>query len=119
MAALALGSMGWGPTAAASARGGAPLLNGLDGYTHAVETGHQLAARYFNQGMMLVYGFNPEEAMRSFEAAVALDPSFASAWWGLAWAIGPNINTDLSPRHEPRLLQALVQACLLYTSRCV
>lgn len=110
MAALALGSMGWGPTAAASARGGAPLLNGLDGYTHAVETGHQLAARYFNQGMMLVYGFNPEEAMRSFEAAVALDPSFASAWWGLAWAIGPNINTDLSPRHEPRLLQALVQA---------
>ena len=58
MAALALGSMGWGPTAAASARGGAPLLNGLDGYTHAVETGHQLAARYFNQGMMLVYGFN-------------------------------------------------------------
>ncbi len=110
MAALALGSMGWGSTGAASARGGAPLLDGLDGYTHAVETGHQLAARYFNQGMMLVYGFNPEEAMRSFEAAVALDPGFASAWWGLAWAIGPNINTDLNPRHEPRLLQALVQA---------
>ena len=110
MAALALGSMGWGSTGAASARGVAPLLDGLDGYTHAVETGHQLAARYFNQGMMLVYGFNPEEAMRSFEAAVALDPGFASAWWGLAWAIGPNINTDLNPRHEPRLLQALVQA---------
>jgi tetratricopeptide (TPR) repeat protein len=110
MAALALGSMGWGLTPAAAARGGAPLLAGLDGYTHAVETRHPLAARYFNQAMMLVYGFNPEEAMRSFEAAVALDPQFASAWWGLAWAIGPNINTDLNPRHEPRLLQALAQA---------
>jgi hypothetical protein len=96
MAALALGSMGWGLTPAAAARGGAPLLAGLDGYTHAVETRHPLAARYFNQAMMLVYGFNPEEAMRSFEAAVALDPRFASAWWGLAWAIGPNINTDLN-----------------------
>ena len=88
----------------------APLFDGLDGYTHHVETDHPLARRYFDQGMMLVYGFNPEEAMRSFEAAVALDPRCASAWWGLAWAAGPNINTDLNPRHEPRLLQALAQA---------
>ena len=88
----------------------APLLQGLDGYQHAAETRHPLARRYFNQAMMLTYSFNPEEAMRSFEAAVALDPHFASAWWGLAWAIGPNINTDLNPRHEPRLQQALQQA---------
>ncbi len=90
--------------------GEAPLFEGLDGYRHRVETRHPLARRYVDQGMMLVYGFNPEEAQRSFEAAVALDPRCATAWWGLAWACGPNINTDLNPRHEPRLLQALAQA---------
>lgn len=101
-----------GPASAAAVQGppSAPLLSGLDGYQHRVETRHPLARRYFDQGMMLTYSFNPEEAMRSFEAAVALDPRFASAWWGLAWASGPNINSDLNPRHEPRLLEALQQA---------
>ncbi len=99
-----------GAATASPAHSAAPLLDGLEGYAHRTETRHPLARRYFDQGLMLVYGFNPEEAMRSFEAAVALDPHFASAWWGLAWAIGPNINTDLNPRHEPRLLQALAQA---------
>lgn len=88
----------------------APLFEGLGGYTHEVETRDPLVRRYFDQAMMLVYGFNPEEAIRSFEAAVAMDPRCASAWWGLAWACGPNINTDLNPRHEARMLQALAQA---------
>lgn len=96
--------------AQAERAGPAPLFEGLGGYVHEIETTNPLARRYFNQAMMLVYGFNPEEAIRSFQAAVALDPRCASAWWGLAWACGPNINTDLNPRHEPRLLQALAQA---------
>lgn len=112
MAALAAPCSGALAQVAAVAKAAvtAPLFEGLDGYTHTVETRHPLARRYFDQAMMLVYGFNPEEAMRSFEAAVALDPRCASAWWGLAWAAGPNINTDLNPRHEPRLQQALAQA---------
>ena len=66
--------------------------------------------RYFDQAVLLVYGFNPAEAQRSLEAAVAIDPTCASAWWALAWAIGPNINADMAPQQEPRLLEALQQA---------
>ena len=40
----------------------------------------------------LVYAFNHEEAVRCFEAAVAADPDFALAHWGIAYAIGPNYN---------------------------
>jgi len=110
LSAAGLGLCARSAIAAREPRATAPLFEGLHGYTHHAETRHPLARRYFDQGMMLVYSFNPEEAMRSFEAAVVLDPRFASAWWGLAWAIGPNINTDLNPRHEPRLLQALQHA---------
>jgi tetratricopeptide (TPR) repeat protein len=86
------------------------LLQGLDGYRHDIESRDARVRRYFDQGMLLVYGFNPEEAARSFEAAVAIDPACASCWWALAWALGPNINTDMAPQAEPRVLHALQQA---------
>jgi hypothetical protein len=88
----------------------APLLDGLAGHTHTIESRHPLVRRYFDQGLMLVYGFNPAEAVRTLQAAVALDPACASAWWALAWAMGPNINSDMAPQDESRVLQALQQA---------
>jgi tetratricopeptide (TPR) repeat protein len=60
--------------------------------------------------MLLVYGFNPEEAARSFEAALAIDPACASCWWALAWALGPNINTDISPQTAARVDRAVREA---------
>ena len=68
----------------------APLLAGLDGYRFALESRDPRVRRYFDQGMLLAFGFNPEEAARSFEAALAIDPACASCWWALAWALGPN-----------------------------
>ena len=88
----------------------APLLDGLAGVSHAIESRQPLVRRYFDQGMLLVYGFNPQEAARSFEAATALDPACASCWWALAWALGPNINTDLAPQDAPRVQRALREA---------
>ena len=98
-----------GASAARSARA-APLFDGLAGHGNSIESSHPLVQLYYNQGLMLVYGFNPAEAVRSLQAAVALDPACASAWWALAWALGPNINSDMAPGNEPLLLQALQQA---------
>jgi tetratricopeptide (TPR) repeat protein len=42
--------------------------------------------------LVWAYAFNHEEAVRCFERALSLDPDFAIARWGVAYAIGPNYN---------------------------
>lgn len=88
----------------------APLLSGLEGHRHPVDSHDPLTRRYVQQGVMLVYAFNPSEAARSFEAAALRDPGCTTAWWGLAWALGPNINTDPVPADGPRIAVALARA---------
>jgi len=43
---------------------------------------------------MLVYAFNPEEALGHFQQAARLDPALAMAFWGIALTAGPNVNTS-------------------------
>ena len=73
----------------------APLFDGLGAHQREVQGGSELARRYFDQGLLFCFGFNHDESLRSFEAAIALDPDFAMAWWGLGFALGPNINAPL------------------------
>ncbi len=42
--------------------------------------------------MQLLYGFNHDEAIRSFQEAAAHDPEAAMPWWGIAYANGINVN---------------------------
>jgi hypothetical protein len=42
--------------------------------------------------MVLMYGFNHEEAFRSFERAAQLDPRSPMPRWGMALATGSNYN---------------------------
>ena len=80
--------------------GAAPLLEGL-GQTHReIKTGAPLAQKYFDQGLRLAYGFNHEEAKRSFLEAARLDSTCAMAWWGAALVLGPNINLPMSAEAE-------------------
>jgi hypothetical protein len=44
----------------------APLLQGLSGQSLAADSRDVQARRHFDQGMLLVYVFNPAEAVRSF-----------------------------------------------------
>jgi tetratricopeptide (TPR) repeat protein len=88
----------------------APLLSGLAGHPFPIESSNPRVRRYVEQGVLLVHGFNAEEAARSLDAAVALDPACASCWWALAWALGPNINTDMSPQAAARVDRALREA---------
>jgi len=96
--------------AAGAARDHAPLLEGLDGDVLVVDSANTLARRYAQQGIVLVYGFNPAEAARSLEAALVLDPRCAMCAWALAWSLGPNINADMDPQDADRVHGALAQA---------
>jgi hypothetical protein len=55
------------------------------------------AQRYFDQGLALIYGFNHDAAIKSFDYALTLDPACAMCAWGKATALGPNINLPLGP----------------------
>ena len=73
-------------------RAGAPLFEGMGEYHRPIKTRDPGAQRYFDQGMVLAFGFNHAEAIRSFRAAQKLDPQCAMCFWGEGLATGPNIN---------------------------
>jgi hypothetical protein len=73
------------------------LLENLGSQVHPIETSSPLAQRYFDQAMILVFGFNHAAAIRSFEEAARLDPKCAMCRWGIALALGPNINAPMGP----------------------
>lgn len=58
-----------------------------------VTTGVPAAQLWFDRGLGLCYGFNHEEAVRCFERAAEADPGCAMAYWGHAYALGPNYNS--------------------------
>lgn len=68
------------------------FYDGFGNYTRAITTTSPEAQRWFNQGMQLMYGFNHDEAVRSFEQAALADPQAAMPWWGIAYCQGININ---------------------------
>ena len=73
----------------------APLFDDLGTLEYPVTTSSELAQKYFNQGLILAYGFNHEESFRSFEEVARLDPNCAMAYWGMAYVLGPNINLPM------------------------
>ncbi len=74
-----------------------PLFAGLtDNFTYPITTKSKVAQKYFDQGLVLSYGFNHPEAARSFKEAIRQDPDCASCYWGLAYVLGPNINAPMS-----------------------
>lgn len=76
---------------------GPQLFDGLGTHGRAVSTRSDLARRYFNQGLILAFAFNHDEAIRSFGEAARLDPELAMAWWGVALCNGPHINNPVVP----------------------
>lgn len=88
----------------------AALIPGLGDANHPVSTTNQQAQLFFNQGLALVYGFNHDEAVRSFQRAAELDPKLAMAHWGIALALGPNINMPVDAEHEKAAYEAVQKA---------
>jgi hypothetical protein len=81
-----------GPPAAARTT---PLGN-LGSHHRPIKTSSAEAQRFFDEGLILLYGFNHEESFKSFELAAAHDAASPMPHWGMSLALGTNIN-DVAP----------------------
>ncbi len=88
----------------------APLLRGLGNHHHEVTTRSAAAQLFFDQGLKLTYGFNHQEALRSFKEAARLDPDCAMAYWGWALVLGPNLNLPMADEVVEQAHQAIRMA---------
>lgn len=97
---------------------GAPSLHpGLGNHHHPITTANAEAQKFFDQGLLLLYGFNHDEAARSFRRVAELDPRAAMAHWGLALAIGPNYNdTNVDEARATATFEAVKKATELAPS---
>ena len=107
------------PMQSLAQRAGAPLFEGMGDYHMPITTADPDAQHYFDQGMVLAFGFNHAESIRSFRAAQTLDPTCAMCFWGEALATGPNINVTsngkaiMAPAERASARAAIDQALAL------
>lgn len=88
------------------------LYSGLGVWKHPIATRNPEAQKFFDQGLILLYGFNRQESLRSFQKAVELDPRAAMAQWGVAMATGPYVNMDGDPTLQMKVSCAAAQSGL-------
>ena len=86
------------------------LLEDLGNHHYPITTSRPLAQHYFDQGLILTYGFNHAEALRSFGYANVLDASCAMCYWGEALVLGPNINAPMDEANVPRAYSSVQYA---------
>jgi tetratricopeptide (TPR) repeat protein len=99
--------------AAADSAGRTPLYDNLGTYHMAITTRSPVAQRYFDQGLRLTYGFNHDEAIKSYQEGVREDSTCAMCWWGIAYALGPNINAPMDTAAVRPAYEALQRAMRL------
>ena len=86
------------------------MFKGLGGINFAITTKNTEAQKYFNQGLMLAFGFNHAEAARSFFEATRQDSTSAMCWWGFAYVLGPNYNAGMVAGNFQRANDAVKKA---------
>ena len=96
--------------ASGDSAGPPPLYRNLGTLHRAIHTSSAGAQKYFDQGLRLTYAFNHGEAIRAFQYAAALDSTCAMCWWGIANALGPNINDPMHPEAVAPAFEAVEHA---------
>jgi tetratricopeptide (TPR) repeat protein len=111
VAATLCGCRGGGDEPAPEGRAWSPVLqDGLGDHRHPITTADPLAQAYFDQGLRLTFGFNHEGAVDAFHEAARRDPSCAMCFWGIALALGPNINAPMGEAAGRAAYEAVQQA---------
>ncbi|NOD29366.1 tetratricopeptide repeat protein [Ruegeria atlantica] len=82
----------------------------LGSYSCPVTTSVPEAQLWFDRGLNWTYGYNHEEAVVCFQRAVEHDPKCAMAYWGVAYAAGPNYNLPWDLQDERGRRKALALA---------
>ena len=95
----------------------AQLIADLGTFRFPVSTRNAEAQKFFDQGVILTYGFNHGEAARSFSRAAELDPQSAMAHWGLAMSLGPNYNETSIPPERMKAAHEAVQKGLALAAK--
>ncbi|QPM89630.1 tetratricopeptide repeat protein [Pseudooceanicola algae] len=72
----------------------------LGNHSFPVTTRSNEAQIWFDRGLVWTYGFHHEEALRCFRRATEADPGCAMAYWGIAYAAGPNYNFPWALRDQ-------------------
>jgi tetratricopeptide (TPR) repeat protein len=89
---------------------GATLLDGLGDYSRSIGASNPEVQQWFDQALMLTYGFNHQAAERSFLKAAELDPQCAMCWWGSALVLGPHVNAGMDPTNNEAAWERLQAA---------
>ena len=97
-------------TTGAAAQVTIPLYAGMGSVNYPVTTKSPRAQKYFDQGLAFAYGFNHDEAERSFGQATRIDPRMAMAYWGIALVLGPNYNLPGDEERGTRAYKAMQRA---------
>ncbi|KAI9146918.1 hypothetical protein HJFPF1_12946 [Paramyrothecium foliicola] len=80
----------------------------LGSYRWKVTTTSAEAQTWFDRGLLWAYSFNHDEALKCFKKATEHDEEFAMAYWGIAYAFGPNYNKSWI-RYDKRDLDRAVR----------
>ena len=86
------------------------LIEGLGAHHHPIATDNPEAQKFFDQGLILTFGFNHAEAIRAFDKAHELDPKSPMPLWGKALALGPNYNIPVDPVSEKLAFETISEA---------
>jgi hypothetical protein len=82
----------------------------LGSYSRTISTTLPEAQLWFDRGLVWCYGFNHEESVRCFKKAANADPNCGMAYWGIAYAAGPNYNKPWQAFDAADLSQSLTDA---------
>ena len=83
----------------------------LGAYSRPITTESRDAQAWFDRGLAWTYGYNHEEAIACYRRAIDADPECAMAWWGIAYAVGPNYNKPWEAFDEEDASRSLELAC--------
>ncbi len=95
----------------------------LGTYGRSITTNSAAAQLWFDRGLIWCYGYNHEESVRCFQKAVEHDPNCAMAYWGIAYAAGPNYNhpwdtfTENELRRTAAFCYEMSQTAVSYASQ--
>jgi tetratricopeptide (TPR) repeat protein len=91
----------------------AAVLSAATSVHFPVSTNDPQAQAAIDRGLFLYYAYNGDGAAQSFAEAASRDPTLAAAFWGVALAAGPDLNSPMTEPHFEVGQQAIRHAVVL------